>query len=63
MENNDKILLCMLENQIQNLFALSFKTITILIGYSGIFLVFSSNFIMDHEGSVLAKPGKGNPGK
>lgn len=44
-------------------FLLSFRTIAILIGYSGIFLVFSSNFIMDHEGDVLAKPGKDNPGK
>ena len=42
---------------------LSYRTIAILIILSGIFLVFSSNFIMNHEGGVLAKPGKDNPGK
>ena len=41
----------------------SFRTIAILIVLSGIFLVISSNFIMYHEGGVLAKPGKDNPGK
>jgi hypothetical protein len=51
------------ESRVCLLLSFSFRTTAILIGFSAIFLVINSNFIMDHEGGVLAKPGKDNPGK
>jgi len=40
-----------------------YERIGIIIGFSAIFLVISSNLIMNHEQTLLAKPGKDNPGK
>ena len=51
------------ESRVCLLLSFSFRTTAILIGFSAIFLVITSNFIMNHEGGVLAKPGKDNPGK
>lgn len=40
-----------------------YERIGIIIGFSAIFLVISANLIMNHEQTLLAKPGKDNPGK
>ena len=40
-----------------------YQKIGIMIGFSAIFLIISSNVLMNHEQTLLAKPGKDNPGK
>ena len=46
-----------------NLALTLYQRIGIIIGFSAIFLVISSNLIINHEQTLLAKPGKDNPGK
>jgi len=46
-----------------NLALTLYQRIGIIIGFSAIFLVISSNLIVNHEQTLLAKPGKDNPGK
>ena len=46
-----------------NLTLTLYQRIGIIIGFSAIFLVISSNLIVNHEQTLLAKPGKDNPGK
>jgi hypothetical protein len=40
-----------------------YQRIGIIIGFSAIFLIISSNVLMNYEQTLLAKPGKDNPGK
>lgn len=39
---------------------ISLRLVIIIIGFSGLFLVISSSLITNHDGNVLAKPGKGH---
>ena len=40
-----------------------YQKIACIIGFSAIFLVASSNILVNYEQSIQAKPGKDNPGK
>ena len=50
-------------NEEMNLSLSLYQRIGIIIGFSAIFLIISSNVLMNYEQTLLAKPGKDNPGK
>ena len=50
-------------NEEMNLSLSLYQRIGIIIGFSTIFLIISSNVLMNYEQTLLAKPGKDNPGK
>ena len=52
-----------LGNEEMNLSLSLYQRIGIIIGFSAIFLIISSNVLMNYEQTLLAKPGKDNPGK
>jgi Calcineurin-like phosphoesterase len=52
-----------LGNEEMNLSLSLYQRIGIIIGFSAIFLIISSNVLMNYEHILLAKPGKDNPGK
>ena len=52
-----------LGNEEMNLSLSLYQRIGIIIGFSAIFLIVSSNVLMNYEQTLLAKPGKDNPGK
>jgi len=52
-----------LGNEEMNLSLSLYQRIGIIIGFSAIFLIISSNVLMNYEQRLLAKRGKDNPGK
>jgi len=50
-------------NEEMNLSLSLYQRIGIIIGFSAIFLIISSNVLMNYEQTLLAKPGNDNPGK
>jgi len=50
-------------NEEMNLSLSLYQRIGIIIGFSAIFLIISSNVLMNYEQTLLAKPGKDSPGK